>query len=865
MANELVKTVARATNTSSLLPGVEEYEFLGTYPSFIKRTNRMAERIQGLLAVLAGSVDGGLGGVLENTARQDVPDAFRGLNGVVDGLLEGADMAMDRDKGLFSKTGKGAAAAPHPSSSSSRVSRAHTVRRPQDSFDVAVDNSRETPFVHPPLAHDAGRALDELSYSQEVLGPVQPTMYASMEDTPLVWVDTLSGLRGMIGDLAHVPAVAIDLEAHSYRSFQGFVCLMQVSSRTRDYLVDTLALRSELHEFNTITTDPAILKVLHGANSDIVWFQRDFGIYMVNMFDTGQAARVLNFPSFGLAHLLKFYCSVNTNKSFQLADWRIRPLPQDMAKYARMDTHYLLYIFDRLKNELVARGNETNNLMHSVLARSREICAFRYEKLHFTPDSWRAAYERSPSRLSRTQQAVFAALYEWRDRVARDRDESTGFVLPNALLARLALASPSSVGELLSACNPIPPLIRTYASDVVDIIVAATISASGTSSSSSSAPSGSSGGASSGGASASASGGPTRRKQASRQSRQSQKRERDSAQMVDASAVFSEQLFRTAGWLGKPVMVSAIMGEHDIVPQSGSSSSRGSSSSSSSASANKVAGSLGKAPAWGGNKSTAPDVAAASGGSAAAKASQVFRDIAEGISFPKIQPLLQTNVSSSEAQEVIDLIPQPQTMSDIYILSNLNRKQSRKRPVPQPSDASSSSAGGSEPPNKRGKSLAIEAGTAIDPVQLMEQMGWPIKDALETVANEDAASQAFPADAAKKAFKSHNYNNNGNSNNASNSNASNSNGNGKGKRSKSSNGNNKRSAPFDPFKKGGNGGNGGGKKGNGGGKGKSKSGDKKSGASNNKNSSQGGSGGGGGGGGRRGRRRNHNKSSSYRS
>eukprot|EP01043_Picozoa_sp_COSAG02_P090466 COSAG02_NODE_27312_length_612_cov_1.181287_2_plen_37_part_01 len=33
--------------------------------------------------------------------------------------------------------------------------------------------------------------------------------------------------------------------------------------------------------------------MLHGADSDIVWLQRDFGLYIVNMFDTGQASRVL--------------------------------------------------------------------------------------------------------------------------------------------------------------------------------------------------------------------------------------------------------------------------------------------------------------------------------------------------------------------------------------------------------------------------------------------------------------------------------------------------------------------------------------------------------------------------------------------
>jgi len=40
---------------------------------------------------------------------------------------------------------------------------------------------------------------------------------------------------------------------------------------------------------------------------------------------------------------------VQSDKKYQLADWRVRPLPEELMVYARMDTHYLLYIYDRLK------------------------------------------------------------------------------------------------------------------------------------------------------------------------------------------------------------------------------------------------------------------------------------------------------------------------------------------------------------------------------------------------------------------------------------------------------------------------------------------------------------------------------------
>lgn len=55
------------------------------------------------------------------------------------------------------------------------------------------------------------------------------------------------------------------------------------------------------------------MKVLHGADKDILWLQRDFGLYVANMFDTGQASRVLEYPGHGLAYLLQHLCQVKVS------------------------------------------------------------------------------------------------------------------------------------------------------------------------------------------------------------------------------------------------------------------------------------------------------------------------------------------------------------------------------------------------------------------------------------------------------------------------------------------------------------------------------------------------------------------------
>lgn len=115
----------------------------------------------------------------------------------------------------------------------------------------------------------------------------------SFEETPFTWVDTRRALDAMLDKLRTAQVIAVDLEHHSYRSYSGFLCLMQISTREEDFIVDTLALREELEDLNEVFTDPKIVKVFHGADSDIVWLQQDFNIYVVNLFDTYHASKLL--------------------------------------------------------------------------------------------------------------------------------------------------------------------------------------------------------------------------------------------------------------------------------------------------------------------------------------------------------------------------------------------------------------------------------------------------------------------------------------------------------------------------------------------------------------------------------------------
>lgn len=91
------------------------------------------------------------------------------------------------------------------------------------------------------------------------------------------------------------------------------------------------------------------------------------------MFDTHQAAKQLGYSRLSLAYLLNKFCNFLPDKMFQLADWRIRPLPDQLKNYAREDTHYLLYLYHCLKKELFAKSKNNDNMLISVINMSTEI------------------------------------------------------------------------------------------------------------------------------------------------------------------------------------------------------------------------------------------------------------------------------------------------------------------------------------------------------------------------------------------------------------------------------------------------------------------------------------------------------------
>eukprot|EP00878_Enallax_costatus_P033400 GHUV01036829.1.p1 GENE.GHUV01036829.1~~GHUV01036829.1.p1 ORF type:complete len:159 (+),score=44.09 GHUV01036829.1:64-477(+) len=129
-----------------------------------------------------------------------------------------------------------------------------------------------------------------MSAAAAAAGAIMPP---PLSETPLLWVNTPRKLKRMLSELSAVSAIAVDTEHNSQRSYLGLTCLLQISTGFKDYLIDCLALHDHMHLLRPLMADTSVTKVLHGGANDVIWLQRDFHIYLVNVFDTEKAAQVI--------------------------------------------------------------------------------------------------------------------------------------------------------------------------------------------------------------------------------------------------------------------------------------------------------------------------------------------------------------------------------------------------------------------------------------------------------------------------------------------------------------------------------------------------------------------------------------------
>lgn len=281
-----------------------------------------------------------------------------------------------------------------------------------------------------------------------------------LSDTPLVWVDNEKAFSSALKDFKKSNRIAIDTESNSLYAYQEQVCLIQVSTTAKDYLIDGLA-GLALEKLGDISADHNIEKIFHAAEYDIMCLKRDFNMEFSNLFDTMQAARILGFDKLGLSNLLEELFAIDQGKSFQKANWGKRPLPSAMLDYARTDTHFLFKLRNHLAPLLKKKG-----LLDLAAEDFQRLCKVKNNHKQQPLYTQVSGYHR----LEPQQLSVLQEICIYRDERAKAYNRPHFKVMGNSAIYAVASVCPQTMKELKTITKISPKLIDRYATGLLSAV-----------------------------------------------------------------------------------------------------------------------------------------------------------------------------------------------------------------------------------------------------------------------------------------------------------------------------------------------------------------------------------------------------------
>ena len=277
-----------------------------------------------------------------------------------------------------------------------------------------------------------------------------------------LWISTPDDLHRVLPHLQRSQILGVDTESNGLHAYREQVCLIQISTEDDDYLIDPIALKN-LSPLGDLFADPRIEKVFHAAEYDLICLKRDFGFLVVNLFDTMLAGRILGRSATGLGAMLEWEFGITVDKHCQRADWRQRPLPHQLVTYAQMDTHYLIALRHRLREELLRCGR-----LPLAEEDFRRMCLTQAPKGSNGENGfWRIAGAHT---ISPPQASVLQQLYDYRERVARAEDRPVFKVLSNETLLQIAKTCPQKTTDLAQVCRLTPRQISMHGQNLLEAV-----------------------------------------------------------------------------------------------------------------------------------------------------------------------------------------------------------------------------------------------------------------------------------------------------------------------------------------------------------------------------------------------------------
>lgn len=263
-----------------------------------------------------------------------------------------------------------------------------------------------------------------------------------------LWLNSGESLDAWLESLSPEQPLGIDSEFERTSTFYPIPGLVQISAGEDVRLVEPEAAATS-RQFPALLEDPGRVKLLYAMGEDLELFREWLGVTTRGVIDLQIAGAFCGYGlSAGYVTVVNNLMGVALSKDETRSDWLRRPLSLAQQQYAMADVYFLQPLYERLLEQLKAKG-----LVDAMCEETAQACARMATRED--PQNYYLKV-RSAWRLSRGRQAVLRALCAWREGRCRELDKPRNRVVGDPVLVSIAEALPRD-RQALGAISDIPP------------------------------------------------------------------------------------------------------------------------------------------------------------------------------------------------------------------------------------------------------------------------------------------------------------------------------------------------------------------------------------------------------------------------
>ncbi|MFT5394885.1 MAG: ribonuclease D [Gammaproteobacteria bacterium] len=255
------------------------------------------------------------------------------------------------------------------------------------------------------------------------------------------FIDDEESLRQLCEQLVSSTWLAVDTEFERVSTYYPELCLVQVSNGDITAVIDPIAIQ-DITPLLDLLYQSSITKVMHSAHQDLEIFFNIKESVPTPLFDTQLAAPLLGYAQgIGYGNLVKEALSIELEKGHARADWKRRPLSEDMLRYAADDAIYLGKVYEMFVEKLKTIEDQTS--LNEKLANLIKAETYKPD-----PDlMWKKMF--AAKRMKGKQLDVVKKLAAWRELTARERNRPRKWILADYALIEMAKQLPEDKAALL--------------------------------------------------------------------------------------------------------------------------------------------------------------------------------------------------------------------------------------------------------------------------------------------------------------------------------------------------------------------------------------------------------------------------------